>query len=50
MKKQNCWEFKKCRREPGGEHEKDMGVSPVTIAYSYGLRAADTILVSSLIS
>ncbi len=24
----NCWEFKKCGREPGGEHEKELGVCP----------------------
>jgi hypothetical protein len=31
MKKQNCWEFKKCGRYPGGEHEKELGVCPVTV-------------------
>lgn len=24
--KKNCWEFKKCGREPGGERAKDLGV------------------------
>ncbi|MFA4829718.1 MAG: hypothetical protein WC855_09775 [Thermodesulfovibrionales bacterium] len=24
--KKNCWEFKKCGREPGGEKVKDLGV------------------------
>ena len=27
--KLNCWEFKKCGREPGGVHEHDLGVCPV---------------------
>lgn len=27
--KQNCWEVKKCGREPGGSHEKEMGTCPV---------------------
>ncbi len=30
MGKLNCWEFKKCGRVSGGEHEKDLGVCPVT--------------------
>jgi len=29
-KKLNCWEFKKCGREPGGEHVQDLGVCPAT--------------------
>ena len=29
MTKQNCWEFKKCGRVPGGAHEKDLGICPV---------------------
>ena len=24
----NCWEFKKCGREPGGENVEDLGVCP----------------------
>lgn len=28
--KLNCWEFKKCRREPGGELEKELGTCPAT--------------------
>jgi len=28
MSKQNCWEVKKCGREPGGEKTADMGVCP----------------------
>ena len=27
-KKMNCWEFKKCGREPGGENVSDQGVCP----------------------
>ncbi len=29
-KKLNCWEFKKCGREPGGTHANDLGVCPTT--------------------
>jgi hypothetical protein len=28
MKKKNCWEFKKCGREPGGERVRELGVCP----------------------
>ena len=28
MKKRNCWEVKQCGREPGGTHEKDLGICP----------------------
>jgi eukaryotic-like serine/threonine-protein kinase len=28
--KQNCWEFKKCGREPGGVKSKEMGVCPAS--------------------
>jgi len=28
--KQNCWEFKKCGREPGGENSKELGICPAT--------------------
>ncbi len=24
----NCWEFKKCGREPGGAHVHDLGICP----------------------
>ncbi len=27
--KQNCWEFKKCGREPGGAHVREFGPCPV---------------------
>lgn len=30
MKKLNCWEFKKCGREPGGENADNLGVCPAT--------------------
>ena len=26
MAKQNCWEFKKCGRQPGGEKAPELGV------------------------
>ncbi len=28
MKKYNCWELKKCGREPGGEKSKENGICP----------------------
>jgi hypothetical protein len=28
--KRNCWEIKKCGREPGGSHVYDLGVCPAT--------------------
>lgn len=28
MAKQNCWEFKKCGREPGGVKVRELGVCP----------------------
>ncbi len=30
VKKVNCWEFKKCGREPGGTHANDLGICPAT--------------------
>lgn len=30
MAKLNCWEFKKCGREPNGAKSKEMGVCPAT--------------------
>ena len=27
----NCWEFKKCGRQPGGHKEKELGTCPVTV-------------------
>ncbi|MBI2266771.1 MAG: hypothetical protein HYU64_16680 [Armatimonadetes bacterium] len=29
-KRQNCWEFKKCGREPGGAKAGELGVCPAT--------------------
>lgn len=29
--KQNCWEFKKCGREPGGRRVSELGVCPAAI-------------------
>ena len=29
--KQNCWEFKKCGREPGGAKVNEIGVCPASI-------------------
>jgi hypothetical protein len=31
MAKLNCWEIKKCGREPGGEKVELLGVCPVTV-------------------
>lgn len=31
MKKQNCWEFKQCGREPGGKMVKELGVCPASM-------------------
>ncbi len=31
MDKQNCWEIKKCGREPGGERIDELGVCPAAI-------------------
>jgi len=31
MAKQNCWEFKKCGRQPGGEKTDELGVCPASI-------------------
>jgi len=31
MDKLNCWEFKKCGREPGGENVEELGVCPTAI-------------------
>ena len=28
--KMNCWEFKKCGRQPGGQKAAELGVCPVT--------------------
>jgi hypothetical protein len=33
--KVNCWEEKKCERQPGGALEKELGVCPVAICDDY---------------
>ncbi len=30
--KLNCWEFKKCGREPGGKKAAELGICPSTVA------------------
>ncbi len=30
MAKQNCWEFKKCGREPGGAKVAELGICPAS--------------------
>ena len=30
MSKLNCWEFKRCGRQPGGVHVSDLGICPAT--------------------
>jgi hypothetical protein len=30
MNKQNCWEFKRCGRQPGGAHAAEFGVCPAS--------------------
>ena len=30
-KKINCWEYKNCGRQEGGEHVHDLGICPATI-------------------
>ena len=29
--RKNCWEFKKCGREPGGERVQELGVCPAAV-------------------
>jgi hypothetical protein len=31
MAKQNCWEFKKCGRQPGGPKAAELGVCPAAV-------------------
>jgi hypothetical protein len=36
----NCWEFKECGRQPGGDRVDDLGVCPASVEESYdGLNA-----------
>ena len=30
MRKLNCWEHKKCGRQPGGHKAQELGICPVT--------------------
>ena len=32
MKRRNCWEFKKCGREPGGDKAHELGVCPASLS------------------
>jgi len=32
QRKLNCWEYKKCGRQPQGIHEKDLGICPAAVA------------------
>jgi hypothetical protein len=42
MKKLNCWEIKKCGREPDGSKTEELGVCPATHDKSYdGLNSGD---------
>lgn len=29
--KVNCWEFKKCGREPGGKNARELGICPASV-------------------
>jgi eukaryotic-like serine/threonine-protein kinase len=35
QKKINCWEFKKCNRQPGGSNVEDFGVCPAAVDSSF---------------
>ncbi len=35
MKRQNCWEYMKCGRQPGGDNAADLGVCPAADDSSY---------------
>jgi hypothetical protein len=35
MQKKNCWEIKKCGREPNGAKHQELGVCPATVDSSY---------------
>ena len=35
MKKKNCWEFKKCGREPGGAKVEEFGVCAAAVDQRY---------------
>jgi hypothetical protein len=33
--RKNCWELKKCGREPGGDNSKELGVCPAALPNRY---------------
>lgn len=35
MSKSNCWEIKRCGREPGGSKTAELGVCPAPLAQQY---------------
>ena len=35
MTRQNCWEYKKCGREPGGQHH-ELGICPAAVEKRLG--------------
>lgn len=35
MNRRNCWEFKKCGREPNGDRVEDLGVCPAALPGEY---------------
>ena len=35
MKPKNCWEFKKCGREPDGENADELGICPAALPGSH---------------
>ncbi len=35
MKRRNCWEVKKCGRQPGGEKVEELGVCPAAELSEY---------------
>ena len=35
MQRENCWEVKKCGREPGGENVKILGICPAVLPSEY---------------
>jgi hypothetical protein len=30
----NCWEYKRCGREPGGERVEELGICPTTVEWT----------------
>jgi hypothetical protein len=33
VERKNCWEVKKCGREPGGDHCQELGVCPAALPH-----------------